>query len=230
MEEAAEECRLDGEPAPDQGLADPPPPPTPGPTGTAPESAVILTITVADTTEGIHEYDRSEWKHWTDADGDALTFAATASDPNAANPLEFHGTLTIIGGSAGSATVTVTTRDSDGNQASDQFQVAVVAAPPPNQAPTVSSQIGDVTIVAESGTQDVSLTGVFTDADSDALTITATSSDESKATVSVNSDYSTLTVTAQARGTATITVTAEDQGGNEVSDAFEVTVKPYVQE
>ena len=162
---------------------------------------------------------------FTDADGDALTFAATSSDPDVANPLEFHGTLTVIGGSAGSATVTVTAQDSDGNQASDQFDVTVVAAPPPNQAPTVSSQIGDVTIVAESGTQDVSLTGVFADADSDALTITATSSDEAKATVSVNSGYSTLTVNAQARGTATITVTASDGNGGTVSETFTVRVK-----
>ena len=162
---------------------------------------------------------------FTDADGDTLTFAATASDLDVAHPLEFHGTLTVIGGSAGSATVTVTAQDSDGNQASDEFDVTVVAAPPPNQAPTVSSQIDDVTIAAESGTQDVYLTGVFADADSDALTITAASSDESKATVSVNSGYSTLTVTAQARGTATITVKADDSNGGTVDDTFSVRVK-----
>ena len=162
---------------------------------------------------------------FTDADGDALTFAATSSDTDVANPLEFHGTLTVIGGSAGSATVTVTAQDSDGNQASDEFNVTVVAAPPPNRAPTVSSRIDDVTIVAESGTRHVSLAGVFADADSDALTITATSSDESKATVSVNSGYSTLTVTALARGTATVTVTAADGRGGTVEDTFSVRVK-----
>ena len=160
---------------------------------------------------------------FTDADGDTLTFAATSPDPDVANPLEFHGTLTVIGGSAGSATVTVTAQDSDGNQASDQFDVTV--GPPPNQAPTVSSGIGDLTIVAERGTQDVSLAGVFADADNDALTITATSSDDSKATVSVNAAYSTLAVTAQARGTATITVTADDGNGGTVDDTFTVRVK-----
>ena len=74
-------------------------------------------------------------------------------------------------------------------------------------------------------THQVSLTGVFADADSDALTVTAASSDTAKATVSVTADYSSLTVTAQARGTATITVTANDGRGSTVQDAFTVTVK-----
>ena len=95
----------------------------------------------------------------------------------------------------------------------------------PNQAPTVSSAIGDATIVNESGTRQVSLTGVFDDADNDSLTITAASSDVTKATVSVAADYSSLTVTAQARGTATITVTADDGNGGTVDDTFTVRVK-----
>ena len=169
---------------------------------------------------------------FTDADGDDLTFAATSSDPDVAHPLEFHGTLTIIGGSAGSATITVTAQDSDGNAVSDSFDVSVGADqqqqqqdPPPNQSPTVDSAIGDATIVNESGTRQVSLSGVFDDADNDDLTITAKSSAETVATVSVASDYSSLTVTAQARGTATITVTAKDGNGGTVSDEFTVTVK-----
>ena len=97
--------------------------------------------------------------------------------------------------------------------------------PPPNQSPTVSSAIEDATIVNESGTKEVTLSGVFDDADNDDLTITAGSSGATVATVSVASDYSTLTMTAQARGTATITVTAADGNGGTVSDTFTVTVK-----
>ena len=95
----------------------------------------------------------------------------------------------------------------------------------PNRAPTVSSALGDVTIVKESGTRTVSLSGVFADADSDSLTITASSSNETVATVSVASGYSTLTVTAKSRGEATITVTADDGNGGTVEDAFTVRVK-----
>ena len=99
------------------------------------------------------------------------------------------------------------------------------AAPPPNNAPTVSRAIADATIVNESGTRQLSLTGVFTDADSDTLTVTAGSSDETKATVSVAPGYSSLTLSARARGTASITVTADDGNGGTVSDSFRVTVK-----
>ena len=94
----------------------------------------------------------------------------------------------------------------------------------PNQPPTVSAAIADVTIVSESGTRQVSLSGVFSDADKDTLTISATSSNEAVAIVSVASDYATLTVTAKARGTADITVTADDGGGT-VEDTFTVRVK-----
>ncbi len=165
---------------------------------------------------------------FSDADGDALSFTATSTDLDVANALEFHGTLTIIGALAGSATVTVTAQDSDGNTVSDEFDVTVTAPQqqaPPNQAPTVSGAIADATIVNESGTKDVALSGVFSDADSDALTITAASSNTAAATVSVSGGYSSLTVTAKARGTATITVTANDGNGGTVEDAFTVKVK-----
>ena len=95
----------------------------------------------------------------------------------------------------------------------------------PNRAPTVSSAIGDITIVNENGTQQVSLSGVFNDADNDSLSVTAASSDDAKATVSVATDGSSLTVTAKARGKATITVTAKDGRGGTVSDTFYITVK-----
>ena len=89
----------------------------------------------------------------------------------------------------------------------------------------MSTSISDVTIVNESGTHAVSLSGVFEDPDGDSLTVTAASSDEAKATVSVSSGGSSLTVSAQARGTAVITVTAKDGNGGTVSDDFTVTVK-----
>ncbi len=95
----------------------------------------------------------------------------------------------------------------------------------PNRAPTVAAAIADITIVNRTGTKQVSLSGVFDDADYDNLTIIAASSDVTKATVSVAAGYSTLTVTAKARGTATITVTADDGRGGTVEDAFTVTVK-----
>ena len=131
--------------------------------------------------------------------------------------------------SEGTATITLTARDADGNTVSDAFDVTVNAPAAQqqkvNNAPTVSGAIADATIVSESGTRQVSLSGVFDDADGDDLTITASSSDENVATVSVSADYSTLTVTVQVRGTATITVTAADGYGGSVADSFTVRVK-----
>ncbi|WP_419850197.1 fibronectin type III domain-containing protein [Candidatus Poriferisocius sp.] len=94
---------------------------------------------------------------------------------------------------------------------------------PPNQAPAVSAALGDITI-AQSGTQQVTLSGVFSDADGDSLTISASSDDDAVATVSVAADHSTLTVEGVAEGTATITVAAHDTDGNQAIDEFEVTV------
>ena len=164
---------------------------------------------------------------FSDADGDALTITATSSDEAKATVSVASGgsRLTVAGVSEGTATMTVTAQDADGNRASDAFEVSVTAPPPPNQAPTVSAAIADATIGNENGSHAVSLSGVFSDADGDALTITAASSDEAKATVSVASDYSSLTVTAQARGTATIWVAASDGKGGTAADSFTVTVK-----
>ncbi len=96
---------------------------------------------------------------------------------------------------------------------------------PPNESPTVAGAIADAAIPNQSGTSQVSLWGVFSDADGDDLTVTADSSDDSVATVSVSADHSTLTVSAQARGTATVTVTADDGNGGTAQDSFTVTVK-----
>ena len=161
---------------------------------------------------------------FSDADGDSLTVTANSSKDAVATvsvAADYSG-LTLTGKAAGTATITATAQDSDGNSVSDSFDVTVVK---PNSAPTVASAISDATIVNESGTKQVSLSGVFTDADSDSLTVTASSSDEKVATVSVSADYSGLTVTAKKRGTATITVTAKDGNGGSVEDSFTVKVK-----
>ena len=174
---------------------------------------------------------------FSDPDGDALRFSVgqnnavvsiqtwSSLEPRALVRDSATGDLiafTVIARAEGTSTITVFAQDSDGNQVSDSFSVTVSA--PANNAPTVSAAISDATIVNESGTQRVSLAGVFTDADADSLAITAETSAAGVATVSVAADYSSLTVTAKSRGSATITVTASD-GTAEVSDTFTVTVK-----
>ena len=174
---------------------------------------------------------------FSDADGDAIAVTQVVSSDTSKvsifltmtpvnNSLAVTG-FTLTAEDSGTATITVTARDSDGNTVSDEFDVTVNAAQEQqvNNAPTVASAISDATIVKEIGTHQVSLSGVFTDADSDSLTITASSSDEKVATVSVATDQTSLTVTAKKRGTATITVTAKDGNGGSVKDSFTVKVK-----
>ena len=81
---AGAKCGLDMGPAPSQAPARTPPAPTatveapptpvstptPIPTGTAPTTATTLVITVAPIPADIPDYDRSDWRHWTDEDGD----------------------------------------------------------------------------------------------------------------------------------------------------------------
>ena len=161
-----------------------------------------------------------------DADGDSLTVAASSSHEAVATVSVASGyaRLTVTAKARGTATITVTADDGNGGSASDSFTVRVKAAP------VVASALADVSGLEAGDSQDVSLAGVFSDADGDTLTITARSSDDTKATVSVASDGSALNLTGVAKGTATVTVTARDSDGNRVTDTFEVSVaKSYAE-
>jgi len=122
------------------------------------------------------------------------------------------------------ATVTVTAADGYGGSVEDSFSVTVKAAP------VVASPIADVSELRVDATHEVSMSGVFSDADGDRVTVTeASSSDSAIAAVSAAIDGSTaaitaVTVIARSEGTAIITVKAQDSDGNTVQDAFDVTV------
>ena len=157
---------------------------------------------------------------FSDADSDSLTVTAASSDEAVATvAVASDGSaLTVTAAARGAASVTVTADDGNGGTASDAFTVTV------KTAPVVASALADVSGLEVGATQDVSLAGVFSDADSDSLTVTATPSNQAVAAVAVALDGSMLTVDGVAEGTATITVTAEDSDGNRVGDAFDVTV------
>ena len=161
---------------------------------------------------------------FTDADGDSLTLKAKSSDTAVATVTVAtdQSSLTVTAKKAGTATITVTADDGNGGTATATFTVTVKA----NSAPTVASAIADISGVEPDDRRQVSLSGVFSDADGDPLTLTAESDDTAVATVSVATDGSSLTVTARKEGAATITVTATDGRGGSVSDAFTATVSP----
>ncbi len=79
-----------------------------------------------------------------DVDGDALTLRAASSDTAVATAIISNGRLTVTAQQAGTATITVTARDADGNQVSDTFDVTVSAPPEVDVPGSGSEQDQDV--------------------------------------------------------------------------------------
>ena len=163
---------------------------------------------------------------FTDTDGDALTITASSSNDDIATATVNGQSLTVTAKQTGTTIITVTAADGRGGSVSDAFTVTVAAAPKPNSAPTVASALGSLSGLREGDTRQISLAGVFTDADGDTLTITASSLNNGVATATVNGQ--SLTVSAKQAGTTTITVTAADDRGSSVTGAFSVTVEANV--
>ena len=154
--------------------------------------------------------------YFTDPDGDALTYTATAFFDRIARVSVSGNTLTIEGAAEGNTTVTVTASDPAGNEATQRTRVTVLL---PNQPPEPRGTIPDLAVTADR-TRSVYLGSYFDDRDP--LTYTAQTSDSGVATVTVSG--SRATVAGVARGSAEITVTARDPRGLEASQRFSVTV------
>ena len=145
--------------------------------------------------------------HFTDADGDTLSYEATTSDAAVATVAIDGSEATITGVAEGSATLTFLASDPAGASAAQEAAVTVLR---PNRAPTAVGTIDTVT-VNQGGSVELILSGYFSDPDGDALAYAAASSDDEVATASVTD--STLTIAGVRGGTATITITATDPGG-----------------
>jgi phosphoribosylformylglycinamidine (FGAM) synthase-like amidotransferase family enzyme len=78
--------------------------------------------------------------NFSDADNDVLTYMAESGDTTIATVAVSGSMLTITGVAEGTAAITVTATDPDGESASDAFDVAVSAA---NHAPQVATEIAD---------------------------------------------------------------------------------------
>ena len=161
--------------------------------------------------------------HFTDPDGDPLSFTAASSDARVVTVAVAGSTLTITAVSAGMADVTVTAADPAGLTAAQTFRVTT--EPPPNRAPQTPAQIPDQSLrLNENETAAVDLTLHFTDPDGDPLSFTASSSDARVVTVAIAG--STLTITAVSAGMADVTVTAADPAGLTAARTFTSTVEP----
>ena len=115
--------------------------------------------------------------HFSDPDGDALTYAASSSSPAIAHVRRSGSVVTVTGVAKGTATVTVTARDPHGLAADQTFLVTVG-----NRAPEPVGTIADREVAADD-TDEVDVSGYFRDPDGDELRFTARSSDEDKVRV-----------------------------------------------
>ncbi len=154
--------------------------------------------------------------YFTDPDGDALSYAATSSDPGVATVSVSGGTVTVAAVARGVTDVTVTATDPGGLSATQTFRATV-----PNRAPVAGDPVPDVEVRA-GDTAEVDVSGHFTDPDGDALSYAAASSSPGVATVSVSGG--TVAVAAVARGMTDVTVTATDPGGLSATQTFRATV------
>ena len=184
---------------------------------TVPNRAPVATDSIPDQTVQAGDSDSVDLgEHFSDPDGDALTYRAESSAPAVASVAVSGASVTVTGVSAGTATVTVTARDPGGLEAKQNFKVTVPNRPPEplGTIPTQSIATGE--------TVSLDASAYFTDPDGDALTYTATSSNSRIARASVSG--STVTITGVAAGLATITVTAQDPGGLTATQRPPVTV------
>jgi hypothetical protein len=167
---------------------------------------------------------------FTDADGDALTYAATLSGGGAlpgwltfdAASRTFSGTPGP--GDAGVSNIRLTATDGKGGSIFDEFLLSVTSNPPPVVANAIPDQNAAVGVLYTF----TFAANTFTDPNGDPLTYTATKSDGTPlpAWLSFNAGTRTFTGTPALGdiGATTIRVTANDGQGNTVFDDYILTV------
>ncbi|MDE2752365.1 MAG: hypothetical protein OXI83_07305, partial [Gemmatimonadota bacterium] len=157
--------------------------------------------------------------HFTDPDGDDLTYEAVSSNTGFVTALIDADGMVEIGAQApGSTVVTVTASDPEGLDAAQQVSVTVTA-PPPAIADTIPTH----DMIVDSMVP-LDIRPYF---DGSGLTYTVTSSDEMVAVTSVDGNTVTTTGTGAVEdtiSTAYLTVTATNAGGEVTQDSIMVRV------
>ena len=154
--------------------------------------------------------------HFTDPDGDSLSYSVGTSDAGTATASVSGAEVTLAAIAQGTATVTVSATDPDGLSATQAFEVTV-----PNRAPVPVHSLPRLELF-KGDTATLDIADYFTDPDGDTLFYELSNSDPE--TVAVILAGSLITLAGVAQGSATVTATATDPGGLAVDQALEVLV------
>ena len=183
---------------------------------------VVQTINPLTLTAGASPTTIDMTAHFSDPDGDALTYTAVSTDTRVATANVSNSTLTITPVAAGTTTVMIMVQDAEGLTITRN--VTVTVNPAPNLAPVVVEAIDPLTLTAGTSTTTIDMAAHFSDPNGDPLIYTAVSADTRVATVSVSN--STLQLTPLAEGTTTVLIMVRDTGGLTITRNVTVTVNP----
>ena len=160
--------------------------------------------------------------HFSDPDGDALTYTAVSTNTRVATVSVSNSTLTLTPLGEGTTTVMIMAKDTGELTITRNFTVTV--KPPPNRAPMAVATIVPLTLTAGTAATIIDMATHFSDPDGDLLTYTAISANAAVATVSVSN--STLTITPLAEGATTVMIVVQDTSGLTITQNITVTVNP----
>ena len=160
--------------------------------------------------------------HFSDADGDPLTYTITSDNPNVAFLQVVGASVSIFPlSTVGRANVRVTASDGDLTAIQD-FIVIVQRTQPVNQAPVAIGTIASQTLTVDGAARQGNISNYFRDPDGNNLTYTARSDDTNVVRASMSK--ADLTLTPVRAGSVTVTVTASD-GSLTATQRFTVQVQ-----
>ena len=160
--------------------------------------------------------------HFSDPNGDPLTYTAVSTDTRVTTVSVSNSTLTITPLAEGTTNIMIMVRDTGGLTITHNFGITVL--PKPNTAPVAVGTLNPFTFILGDSAATVNLSTHFSDPDGDPLTYTAVSTNTRVATVSVSN--STLTITPLAEGATTVMIIVKDTGELTITRSFTVTVNP----
>ena len=158
-----------------------------------------------------------------DPDNDPLVLEVASSDIRVAKTWVSADKVLVRGVNKGTATITVTARDPEGEAANQTFAVTVIKSgqSDPNRPPVAVGTIPARTL-QEGESSTLSASSYFSDPDNDHLNFTAASSNAG--VVEAAATGAAVEMQARAEGTATVTITARDSEGLSANQTFAVGV------